>query len=66
MEEKCTLEGCDHPLKGGIRLLQKGVIIGGICPECLGSAKAVKLFLRKAENPDYFELEEIQRIENPI
>ena len=65
MEEGCTLEGCDNPLRDGIRITQKNRYIGGICLDCLGSAKAAKLLMRKKED-DYFELEEMQRIENPL
>ena len=65
MPEGCTLEGCDNELGDGIRLTQNGVWIGGICTECLGSAKGAKLFLRK-EDDGKFKLEEMQRIEKPF
>ena len=66
MEEMCGLTGCNNPIKDGITIEQGGVVIGKVCEECLGSAKGIKIFIRREPDSTYFSLEEIQRIENPI
>ena len=65
-EQLCTLEGCSNQVGDGLLVFQEGVLVGAVCEECLGSAKGVKLFLRREDGDSEFGLEEMHRIENPI
>ena len=62
----CTMEGCEnYSGPDALEIHHKGNIVGFICDICQGTAKGLKVFLKK-DDDGIFQIGEVTPIAKPL